>query len=134
MKHIFKNGIIGLACLFSFNAMAENYTIGTGSQSGTYYPLGGILAKIWSENIEDFDMRAEVTAASVENTIKVSSNKQLAGIAMGNVVLQAHEGIKPFPRKMDVSVLFALYPNVVQFIVPADSDIKSIKDGANYIN
>ncbi|MEL0659106.1 TAXI family TRAP transporter solute-binding subunit [Psychromonas arctica] len=128
MKHIFKNGIIGLACLFSFNAMAENYTIGTGSQSGTYYPLGGILAKIWSENIEDFDMRAEVTAASVENTIKVSSNKQLAGIAMGNVVLQAHEGIKPFPRKMDVSVLFALYPNVVQFIVPADSDIKSIKD------
>ena len=128
MQKIFKNGIIGLACLFSFNAMAENYTIGTGSQSGTYYPLGGILAKIWSENIDDFDMRAEVTAASVENTIKVSSNKQLAGIAMGNVVLQAHEGVKPFPRKMDVAVLFALYPNVVQFIVPADSDIKSIKD------
>jgi len=128
MQKIFKNGIIGLACLFSFNAMAENYTIGTGSQSGTYYPLGGILAKIWSENIEDFDMRAEVTAASVENTIKVSTNKQLAGIAMGNVVLQAHEGVKPFPRKMDVSVLFALYPNVVQFIVPADSKIQSIQD------
>lgn len=128
MNKTIKNGILGLACLFSFNAMSENYTIGTGSQSGTYYPLGGILAKIWSENIENFDMRAEVTAASVENTIKVSSNKQLAGIAMGNVVLQAHEGVKPFPRKMDVSVLFALYPNVVQFIVRADSDIKSIKD------
>ncbi|GLS91361.1 hypothetical protein GCM10007916_24300 [Psychromonas marina] len=128
MQKILKNGILGLACLFSFNVIAENHTIGTGSQSGTYYPLGGILAKIWSENIDDFDMRAEVTAASVENTIKVSTKKQLAGIAMGNVVLQAHEGVKPFPRKMDVSVLFALYPNVVQFIVPADSDIKSIKD------
>jgi len=128
MKNMFKKGIIGLACLFSFNAMAENYTIGTGSQSGTYYPLGGILAKLWSENIDNFDMRAEVTAASVENTIKVSTQKQLAGIAMGNVVLQAHQGSKPFPRKMDVSVLFALYPNVVQFIVPADSDIKSIQD------
>jgi TRAP transporter TAXI family solute receptor len=128
MNKTLKNGILGLACLFSFNSLAENYTIGTGSQSGTYYPLGGILAKIWSENIDDFDMRAEVTAASVENTIKVSSNKQLAGIAMGNVVLQAHQGVKPFPRKMDVAVLFALYPNVVQFIVPADSDIKSIKD------
>lgn len=128
MKHIFKKGIIGLACLFSFNAMAENYTIGTGSQSGTYYPLGGILAKIWSENIDDFDMRAEVTAASVENTIKVASKKQLAGIAMGNVVLQASEGVKPFPRKMDVAPLFALYPNVVQFIVAADSDINSIQD------
>jgi uncharacterized protein len=128
MNKTLKYGILGLACLFSFNSLAENYTIGTGSQSGTYYPLGGILAKIWSENIDDFDMRAEVTAASVENTIKVSSNKQLAGIAMGNVVLQAHQGVKPFPRKMDVAVLFALYPNVVQFIVPADSDIKSIKD------
>lgn len=128
MHHIFKKGIVGLVCLFSFSAIAENYTIGTGSQSGTYYPLGGMFAKIWSENIDDFDMRAEVTAASVENTIKVSTNKQLAGIAMGNVVLQAHQGTKPFPRKMDVSVLFALYPNVVQFIVPADSDIKSIKD------
>ena len=128
MKHTIRNSIVGLACLLSFNALADNYTIGTGSQSGTYYPLGGILAKIWSQHIDDFDMRAEVTAASVENTIKVSMNKQLAGIAMGNVVLQAHEGTKPFPRKMDVSVLFALYPNVVQFIVPADSKIKSIKD------
>ncbi|PKH02717.1 TRAP transporter substrate-binding protein [Psychromonas sp. MB-3u-54] len=130
MQNIIKKGIlgIGLACLFSFNAVAENYTIGTGSQSGTYYPLGGMLAKIWSENIDDFDMRAEVTAASVENTIKVSANKQLAGIAMGNVVLQGYQGVAPFPRKMDVSVLFALYPNVVQFIVPADSDIKSIQD------
>ncbi|MFT5815554.1 MAG: TRAP transporter TAXI family solute receptor [Psychroserpens sp.] len=130
MQNVTKKGILGisLACLFSFNAVAENYTIGTGSQSGTYYPLGGMLAKIWSENIDDFDMRAEVTAASVENTIKVSANKQLAGIAMGNVVLQGYQGVKPFPRKMDVSVLFALYPNVVQFIVPADSDIKSIQD------
>jgi uncharacterized protein len=128
MKNMIKKGILGLACLFSLNVIAENYTIGTGSQSGTYYPLGGMLAKIWSENIDNFDMRAEVTAASVENTIKVSTNKQLAGIAMGNVVSQAHQGEKPFPRKMDVSVLFALYPNVVQFIVSADSDIKSIQD------
>jgi hypothetical protein len=128
MKNVLKNGILGLVCLFSFNASAENYTIGTGSQSGTYYPLGGILANIWSENIDDFNMRAEVTAASVENIIKVSTRDQLAGIAMGNVVLQAHQGIKPFRQKMDISVLFALYPNVVQFIVSADSDIQSIKD------
>lgn len=128
MNYTLKSGLIGLACLFSFNTLAENYTIGTGSQSGTYYPLGGILAKIWTEKIDNFDMRAEVTAASVENTIKVSSNRQLAGIAMGNVVLQAAQGTKPFPRKMDVSPLFALYPNVVQFIVRADSDIHSIQD------
>ncbi len=123
-----RNGLLAAVMAVSLPAMAENYTIGTGSQSGTYYPLGGILAKIWSENLPDFNMRAEVTAASVENTIKVSTDKQLAGIAQGNVVLQASNGTKPFPTKMDVSVLFSLYPNVVQFIVPAKSDIKSIAD------
>ncbi len=123
-----RNGLLAAVMAVSLPAMAENYTIGTGSQSGTYYPLGGMLAKIWSENLPDFNMRAEVTAASVENTIKVSTNKQLAGIAQGNVVLQASNGTKPFPSKMDVSVLFSLYPNVVQFIVPAKSDIKSISD------
>ncbi|SDH49175.1 hypothetical protein SAMN04488136_11779 [Vibrio xiamenensis] len=128
MYQVLRTGLLALAVAFSVPTMAENYTIGTGSQSGTYYPLGGMLAKIWSEKLPDFNMRAEVTAASVENTIKVSTNKQLAGIAQGNVVLQGYNGTKPFPRKMDVSVLFALYPNVVQFIVPADSDIKSISD------
>lgn len=127
MYQYLKTGLLALTLAVALPAAAENYTIGTGSQSGTYYPLGGILAKVWSDNIDDFNMRAEVTAASVENVIKVSSNKQLAGIAMGNVVLQAYEGTKPFPRKMDVSVLFALYPNVVQFLVPADSDITSIE-------
>ncbi|WED22859.1 TAXI family TRAP transporter solute-binding subunit [Vibrio sp. JC009] len=123
-----KKALIVLGLGISLPAMAENYTIGTGSQSGTYYPLGGTLSKIWSENIPDFNMRAEVTAASVENIIKVSTNKQLVGIAMGNVVLKAAHGEKPFPRTMPVDVLFALYPNVVQFIVPADSDIHSVSD------
>lgn len=123
-----RTGLLAVTMAFSLPAMAENYTIGTGSQSGTYYPLGGMLAKIWSENLPDFNMRAEVTAASVENTIKVSTDKQLVGIAQGNVVLQAASGVKPFPKKLDVSVLFALYPNVVQFIVPAKSDINSIAD------
>ncbi|MBV1839239.1 TAXI family TRAP transporter solute-binding subunit [Photobacterium ganghwense] len=109
-------------------AHAENFTIGTGSQSGTYYPYGGLLAKLWSENLPDFNMRVEVTAASVENTIKVVQDKQLVGFAMGDVVIQAQNGEKPFPRKLDVAVLTALYPNVVQFVVPADSDIHTLAD------
>ncbi|WP_237485535.1 TAXI family TRAP transporter solute-binding subunit [Vibrio hippocampi] len=117
-----------LALGVSLTAYADNYTIGTGSQSGTYYPLGGTLAKLWGEQIPDFTMRAEVTAGSVENSIKVAQNKQLAGIAMGSVVLKAYQGTKPFPAKMDVAVVTALYPNVVHFMVPADSDIQSVTD------
>ncbi|KUJ00144.1 TAXI family TRAP transporter solute-binding subunit [Vibrio sp. MEBiC08052] len=128
MYNIVKKGVMILGLSIALPAFADNYTIGTGSQSGTYYPLGGTLAKIWSENIPDFNMRAEVTAASVENIIKVATQKQLVGIAMGNVALKAYEGEKPFPRKMPTQVLFVLYPNVVQFMVPADSDIHTISD------
>ncbi|MGF1709885.1 TAXI family TRAP transporter solute-binding subunit [Vibrio kagoshimensis] len=129
MKNLSKKVIAAfISGAVSFSAFADNFTIGTGSQSGTYYPLGGTLAKIWGETIPDFNMRAEVTAGSVENSIKVATNKQLAGIAMGSVVQKAHDGKKPFPMKMDVAVVSALYPNVVHFMVPAASDIKSISD------
>lgn len=114
--------------LLSTSVFSETYTFGAGSKSGTYYPLGMVLSKVWIDNIDHFDMRVEETAASVENTIKVSNDTYLAGIAMSNVVEQAHQGVTPFPKKMDVSVLFALYPNVVQFIVPAFSSIMSIQD------
>lgn len=124
IKTLLLVSILGVA----IGAQAENYTIGTGSQSGTYYPYGGVLAKIWSDNLPDFNMRVEVTAASVENTIKVVQDKQLVGLAMGDVVIQAQEGSKPFSRSLDVAVLSALYPNVVQFVVRADSDIYSLKD------
>ncbi len=107
---------------------AGNYTIGTGSQSGTYFPLGGALAQLWSEQIPELNLRAEVTAASVENIIKVTAGQQIAGIAMGDAVLAALHGEPPFREPMDIAVLFALYPNVVQIIVPANSSIRSVDD------
>jgi len=128
MASWFKRILMTLSLAVSLPAVAANYTIGTGSQSGTYYSYGGMLAKIWSENIDDFNMRAEVTAASVENIIKVAAGQQLAGIAMGDTVLAALKGEPPFRKPMDIAVLFALYPNVVQFLVPADSDIQSVMD------
>ncbi|WP_286196447.1 TAXI family TRAP transporter solute-binding subunit [Thalassotalea sp. G20_0] len=57
---------------------AQNYFIGTGGQSGIYYPFGGALAKVWSDEVSSINVKAEVTAASVENTIKVERGDMLA--------------------------------------------------------
>ena len=70
MKQFITKIMMAAALLAPTAAFAENYSIGTGSQSGTYYPLGGMLAKIWSENIPEINARAEVTAASVETSSK----------------------------------------------------------------
>lgn len=105
---------------------AENYSIGTGGQSGIYYPFGGALAKVWSDKVPDVNVKAEVTAASVENTIKVVRGDMIAGIAMGNVVLDAYKGEGKFRSEMPVKTLFALYPNLVHAISLEKSGITSL--------
>lgn len=122
------NRVLALALLLilPISVQAENYSIGTGGQSGIYYPFGGALAKVWSENVADTNVKAEVTAASVENTIKVVRGDMIAGIAMGNVVLDAYKGEGKFKSAMPVKTLFALYPNLVHAITLEKSGITSI--------
>ncbi|AZL84545.1 TAXI family TRAP transporter solute-binding subunit [Aliivibrio salmonicida] len=124
---VFKRNLL-LALLFILPSAvnAENYSIGTGGQSGIYYPFGGALAKVWSEHVPDVNAKAEVTAASVENTIKVVRGDMIAGIAMGNVVLDAYNGKGKFPKKMPVNTLFALYPNLVHTLTLEKSGITSL--------
>ncbi|PQJ93704.1 TAXI family TRAP transporter solute-binding subunit [Aliivibrio sifiae] len=124
---VFKRNLL-LALLFILPSAvnAENYSIGTGGQSGIYYPFGGALAKVWSEHVPDVNAKAEVTAASVENTIKVVRGDMIAGIAMGNVVLDAYKGEGKFPTKMPVNTLFALYPNLVHTLTLEKSGITSL--------
>lgn len=47
-------------------------SIATGGTSGTYYPLGGALAKIYNDNIDGINTTAQSTGASVENIGLVS--------------------------------------------------------------
>ena len=124
---MFKRTLI-LALLFILPGAvtAANYSIGTGGQSGIYYPFGGALAKVWSEYVPDVNVTAEVTAASVENTIKVVRGNMIAGIAMGNVVLDAYNGEGKFPTKMPVRTLFALYPNLIHTLTLDNSGINSL--------
>ncbi|WP_077752942.1 TAXI family TRAP transporter solute-binding subunit [Shewanella psychrophila] len=119
---------LALLLILPSAVQAENYSIGTGGQSGIYYPFGGALAKVWSDKVPDVNVKAEVTAASVENTIKVVRGDMIAGIAMGNVVLDAYKGEGKFRSEMPVKTLFALYPNLVHTIALEKSGIKSLAD------
>lgn len=108
--------------------ISGNYSLGTGGQSGIYYPFGGAIADLWSKNIEGLNVKAEVTAASVENTIKVAAGSLLAGFAQANVVEQALKGTGKFSEKLPVVSLMSLYPNLLHIMLPANTDIKSLND------
>lgn len=41
--------------------------LATGSTGGTYYPLGGEIAQLWSDNIDNVQVDSFATGASVQN-------------------------------------------------------------------
>ena len=52
-----------VAALFVIGAVAsvqaaDNLVLATGGTAGTYYPLGGAIAKIWNSKIKDMNVTA----------------------------------------------------------------------------
>lgn len=72
--------IVGLLMfLFSGISLAVTYiNFGTGSPGGTYYPLGGAMADLWTKLLkaEGISVTAESTAAPVENSRLVGSGER----------------------------------------------------------
>ena len=103
-------------------------TFATGSPAGIYYPFGGGLSNIWSTRLDDVNMKAEVTGASLINVIQVARGESEVGIAMADVVTSAYQGKEQFPEPLPVRALFAAYPNFVHIVALADRNIESITD------
>jgi len=58
--------ILSLACTLVVGCAQEtrqDISIGTGGTGGVYYPYGGGLAEIWSQNLPGLRVVAEVTGA-----------------------------------------------------------------------
>ncbi len=107
----------------------EQLSIATGGTGGAYYPIGGGLAELITENLEGYGAVAEVTGASVENMALIHQGAADFAIALGDTVAQAYSGTGAFEvQQIDLLSLGALYPNAVHIVVPADSDIQSIGD------
>ncbi len=103
-------------------------SIATGSPSGLYYPFGGGLASIWSRELDEVNIKAEVTGGSAVNIIQVHKGESELGISQGDALRDAVAGEGKFPYPMKVRALFALYPNVVHLVTNASSDIRSVGD------
>ncbi|KOX24126.1 TAXI family TRAP transporter solute-binding subunit [Nocardiopsis sp. NRRL B-16309] len=117
--------------------------LATGSTGGTYYPLGGEIAQLWTNNIDGIQVDTLATGASVQNmrALEGSTEDAEAGeieqselvMAVNGVAMQAQAGTGPFEEEPlanpdDILALGNIYPEVMQVVVNADSDIESIAD------
>jgi uncharacterized protein len=104
-------------------------SIATGGTGGVYFPLGGGLADLITENIEGYTATAEETNASVDNMNLIGSGDSDIAFVLGDTASDAVAGAGDFEgAPIDACALGILYTNFTQLVASADSGITSVAD------
>lgn len=105
--------------------------IATGGTGGAYYPLGGAIANIFNDNVDNVNANAQSTGASVENIGLVSKGETEIAFVQNDVTYYAWTGTESFEdsdEMTNIRGMAMLYPEVVQIIATASSGIESVDD------
>ncbi|NLW20360.1 MAG: TAXI family TRAP transporter solute-binding subunit [Clostridiales bacterium] len=126
--------LLTLALVFTaLSALAQTTYLGitTGGTAGTYYPLGGEIAALWMKHIPDLDVSVQSSGGSKDNILKMNSSEADLGTVQNDVMYYAYQGDADFFAGEVIDSFVAigyLYPELVQVVVAADSDIQTIAD------
>ena len=127
------SAVIVISLLISGMVSAQGTTflsIATGGTSGTYYPVGGAIAKVLNENIEEMNASAQSTGASVTNTRLIYNQEVELAILQNDIASYAVNGENQFADNQvnNMSGIASLYPEIIQIIVRSDAGIETIED------
>lgn len=108
----------------------SEFTLGTGSQGGTYYPLGGEIANVWNKYIDGSNFTNVESGASLENLASIGRGRMDVGMSVHVPALDAVKGTGQFNgRKVEnVSFIGHVYPEVVQIVTRKSTGIKDLAD------
>lgn len=107
-----------------------NLILATGGTSGTYYPFGGAMAQIFNSKIENMNVTAQATGASVENLKLIGKKEAELAIVQNDMTDYAYNGIETFKdgKIENIRAIATLYPEVIQIVASADSGINTLQD------
>ncbi|HEX6232213.1 MAG TPA: TAXI family TRAP transporter solute-binding subunit [Jiangellaceae bacterium] len=109
--------------------MPSVLTMGTGSTGGTYFPLGGAIAGVWSGNIEGMSVSTQASGASVENLQLLAQGEIDLAMAINGTASSAMAGEGDFEgQEYDITYLGAIYREVYQIVARADAGIATVED------
>jgi TRAP transporter TAXI family solute receptor len=105
-------------------------SIATGGTGGVFYPYGGGIAKIISENLENVQATAEVTAASVDNLKFLKQGASDLAFTMADTAQDASLGRDAFTDfgKVPARTLAMLYSSYVHLVTLEGSRINRVAD------
>ncbi len=124
---------IGVGVYFLTKKPVEKHALGfsTGGTAGTYYPLGGEIAALWMKHVPNLDVSVASSGGSKDNILKMNAGEAELGLVQNDVMYYAYQGDKDFFAGEVIDSFVAvgsLYPELVQIVVAADSDIKTVAD------
>lgn len=110
-------------------AAAKDYiSIATGGTSGTYYPIGGAIAKAVSMSGQ-IQATAETGNASVANLNLLAKGEIEIGFAQNDTAFWAYNGQNMFKSPLkNLRAVAVLYPEHIQIITAKDAKIESLAD------
>jgi uncharacterized protein len=105
-------------------------TLATGSVGGTYFPLGGGMANVWSNEIEGLRVSVQASGASVENLRLLQGGEVHLVMAVNGVAVDAmnNAGVFADDPEFDFVALGNVYREVTQVVARADAGVGTIAD------
>ena len=112
------------------NLSRKEYTIATGSKSGVYYPIGEVLDSILKTQYPDVTIKVIETDGSVDNIQMLKEGKVDMALVQNDIAYYACNGEAMFEgnKVSNISGIATLFPEVIQFIVRKDSNVKSLSE------
>lgn len=129
-------GALALTATFNVAFAADRvfFGIATGGTGGTYYPLGGMLAQLISNQVDLAGKKLSATAetgnASVANSKLLGKGDIESAFVAADILDAAYNGKGQFDGKpiKNIRALGSLYPETVQLVTQAASNIKQFSD------
>ena len=126
-KHFRLAALVG-AVAVSFPVAAQQITLMTGPQGGSWVPLGGALKNMWEQAVPGLQIQA-TPGAGIANVRGIDEGKAQVGFANSSTTVDGLEGRAPYPKKVTkVCQVANLYPQYFQVAALADAKINTFAD------
>ena len=109
-------------------ASAQQVTLMTGPQGGSWVPLGGALKGLWEKAVPGLAIQQQ-PGAGIANVRGVDEGKAQVGFGNSSTTVDGIAGEAPYPKKVTkVCQMANLYPQYFQVVALADAKINSFAD------
>jgi TRAP transporter TAXI family solute receptor len=119
---------LSAAMALALPVAAQQVTMMTGPQGGSWVPLGGALKNMWEKAVPGLAMTV-TPGAGIANVRGIDEGKAQIGLANSSTTVDGIEGRAPYPKKVTkVCQVANLYPQYFQVAALADAKVNSYAD------